>query len=154
MKPARRTELKSRHFQLGGTFTDRLCSIVTLPMLIGWTYLLALTPVRSWDIWWHIRTGELILANGQLPVTDWYTFTCLDRPWIDLHWGFQILVTLLFHGGGLNALVFAKAAFFATAVAIGWKASATQLPIAYRTILWSAVAICFRAAAPSPDAIA
>ena len=70
------------------------------------------------DIWWHLRTGQLILEQWQIPSTDWYTYTNPDAPWVDLHWFFQVAAWLTYSASGAPGLVLIKcflgmAAFFA-----------------------------------------
>ena len=64
-----------------------------------WLFLACCFPLTDTDLWWHLKTGQLILAEGRLPQVDWYTYTDFDKPWIDLHWGFQLLVTALYGRG-------------------------------------------------------
>jgi hypothetical protein len=104
--------------------------------VVVWTFLLGCTPLRDFDIWWHLRTGQLILERGAVPMTDWYTYTNPTQPWIDLHWGFQILAALLYRMGGVDALLLAKAAVGAAAVAVGWAATGRALPPWLKTGVW------------------
>ena len=60
------------------------------------------------DIWWHLRTGELIAQRGEIPATDWFTYTNPDSRWIDLHWGFQWMMGQLYALGGSPYLILAK----------------------------------------------
>lgn len=60
------------------------------------------------DIWWHLRTGQLITQDG-IPTTDWYTFASSDSKWIDLHWLFQVVVAWVHSLGGSEGLVLFKA---------------------------------------------
>src|SRR5260370_40889982 len=41
---------------------------------------------RDSDAGWHIRTGEAILATGNLPRTDPYSFTRGGQPWFASEW--------------------------------------------------------------------
>ena len=56
--------------------------------------LAAIFQLSNFDIWWHLRTGELIPERG-IPTRDWYALSS-DTPeapaWIDVHWGFQLVV--------------------------------------------------------------
>lgn len=52
-------------------------------VLIALTFVFAQTDP---DYWWHQRTGQLILALGQLPRTDPFSFTSLGQPWITHEW--------------------------------------------------------------------
>ncbi len=91
-------------------------------LLCIWTYLLCVYPVRDTDLWWHLKTGEQILAKGAVPQVDWYTYTDFDKPWIDLHWGFQLVAYGLVQLGGLNLLILVKAAIYTMAVALAGRA--------------------------------
>ena len=107
-------------------------------MLVLLALLLGFVQMADTDIWWHLRTGQLIWERDEVPQTDWYTYTNPDSRWIDLHWGFQLLVAGLWQLGGVPALLIAKsllgAAIFAvalTAQRTGWRpwhAAACWLP--------------------------
>lgn len=46
--------------------------------------------LTNFDIWWHLRAGKYILQNHQIPQQDIFSYTAAGRPWIDLHWLFQV----------------------------------------------------------------
>lgn len=72
------------------------------------TFLLGCFDLSNGDIWWHLRTGQLIWERGEVPQTDWFTFTNPSAPWTDLHWGFQLAAVALWGVGGSAALILAK----------------------------------------------
>ncbi len=110
--------------------------------LLLWTFLSLCYPLYDTDFWWHLKTGDWILQERTVPQVDLYTFTEENTPWIDLHWGFQILITLLYRLGGLNLVILVKAAVVTTAVAIGWSAGGRTLPVWLKTALWIPAVIC------------
>lgn len=83
------------------------------PLVLGALLLLALLlgcfPMADFDIWWHLRSGQLVLDNRAVPRVDVFTYSNAGRPWIDIYWLYQIVVTLLFRLGGASALVVLKA---------------------------------------------
>lgn len=94
-------------------------------------FLIGIVEIEDPDIWWHLRTGQLIFERGEIPRTDWFTYTNPESPWIDLHWTFQLFVAALWAVGGAAALVLAKslcgAAAFAVALSVkGAKGSWRQ----------------------------
>jgi hypothetical protein len=98
--------------------------------------VVGLEPLRSHDYFWHLRTGEQILANGEIPKTDSYTFTVRGSRWIDMHWTFQVGVYSLYELGGHTAVRIAKAlgvvALLALVGSIAWRrerATATALAL-------------------------
>ncbi|MCU0304058.1 MAG: tetratricopeptide repeat protein [Thermoanaerobaculales bacterium] len=78
--------------------------------------LLCTFPELSFDIWWHLRTGRLIVDEGRIPTTDPFSYTAQGRPWVTHEW----LAEVLFHGvhrlGGMSTLVLLKAAAGAIAL--------------------------------------
>ena len=113
-----------------------------LSLLLIWSFLISCFPMRNMDIWWHLRTGELILERGTVPYFDWFTFVDFDRPWIDMHWGFQLLVTGLYRWGGVNLLILSKAFCLALTVGLAWFAGGRLLPPWGKALLWILPVIC------------
>ncbi|PYX38868.1 MAG: hypothetical protein DMG81_10675 [Acidobacteria bacterium] len=60
-------------------------------------------------IGWHIRTGELILANRSVPHADPFSSTMLGKPWYAWEWLYDAGVAAIHHSAGLNGVVFASA---------------------------------------------
>jgi hypothetical protein len=83
--------------------------LAVLVALLALTFLLGCFPMGDFDVWWHLRTGQIILERGEVPRTDWFTYTNANRPWIDVYWLFQVGLALLFRIGGSSALVLLKA---------------------------------------------
>ena len=51
------------------------------------------------DLWFHLKTGEVIVKTGVIPLHDIFSFTLLGKPWINHEWFFQVLA-YLFHSFG------------------------------------------------------
>ena len=99
-------------------FSSRFRSDPTLPLLWLWVFLASISPLFDTDFYWHLRTGQLILELGWIPQVDWFTYTDSERPWIDLHWGFQVLIALLYRIGGVPLITIFKAVVYATTIAV------------------------------------
>lgn len=56
------------------------------------------------DIWFHLRAGREILA-GHLPRIDTFSFPSAGNRYVDLHWLFQVIATVVFRAGGEPALI-------------------------------------------------
>ena len=88
-------------------------------------FLLGCFDLENSDIGWQLRTGQLILERGEVPQTDWFTYTNPESEWIDLHWLFQIGLAKLWAIGGSAALILAKCCVatltLAIALSIGKK---------------------------------
>jgi len=86
---------------------------LTLSQLWGLTSLLAvfmildLKRVRPNDFWWHLRAGELISAQGQIPHTDLFTFSQFGQPWVYQSWLAELAMAWLYRLGDLPLVIFA-----------------------------------------------
>jgi hypothetical protein len=56
------------------------------------------------DVWWHLRTGQLIVQNHALFHTDPYSFTRFGAPWIDHEWLSQLLIFGVYKLAGWGGL--------------------------------------------------
>jgi hypothetical protein len=66
----------------------------------GWKSLLG-----DGDAGWHIRTGEYILRQHAVPTQDLFSFLRPGAPWFAWEWLTDVLYALLYHAGGLKAIV-------------------------------------------------
>ena len=67
------------------------------------------TQVWNFDIFWHLASGDWMLANGR--VLDFDPFSVDPEPqWINIHWFFQLVVSAGHALGGFGALAILKAA--------------------------------------------
>jgi hypothetical protein len=49
------------------------------------------TPTDT-DTWWHIRSGEYIVKQHEIPKTDPFSHTLFGKKWIDHSWGSQLVM--------------------------------------------------------------
>jgi len=110
--------------------------------MLSLTFLLGAFPLKDADIFWHLRTGNLIRETGQVPRTDICTFTrgttttSEGAPWIDLHWLFQVGVSWLFAHGGVVALNLAKCVITSLAMLILLTARRREWPVWVMVLAW------------------
>src|SRR5215472_16707126 len=80
---------------------------------IGWTacvavaiaaFALSFHKIDNFDTWWHLAAGRWIATHHAIPATDTLSFTVPDHPWINLQWGFDLVVYLLQRLGGIALL--------------------------------------------------
>jgi hypothetical protein len=60
------------------------------------------------DTGWHLRTGEWILANGQVPQHDMFSYTHAGQPWYAWEWLWDASFGFLNQHFGLAAVVAAS----------------------------------------------
>ncbi len=97
---------------------DRLADLGLMLGFLGLVFLLGAFPHKDFDLWFHLKAGDMIRASGLVPRVDTLTYGAEDRPWIDLHWIFQVLVSLGYERGGVPLLNLAKCAISTVAVAL------------------------------------
>jgi hypothetical protein len=71
--------------------------------------VVSLQPIWDVDIFWHVKAGEWIVANGKLPETDIFSAADPSRPWHTFQWLYEVLVYALDSAGGLTAVRVAHA---------------------------------------------
>lgn len=79
------------------------------PFIISLFLLLAfcLKNLREPDLWWQLRTGEWILQNKSVPITDPFSFTHEGQSWLNIKWGFEVCIAWITQmSGPENILLF------------------------------------------------
>ena len=56
------------------------------------------------DLWWHIKTGELILSTHRWATTDPYSYTAKGMPWMSCEWLGDVVFATVYRMGGLRGL--------------------------------------------------
>lgn len=57
------------------------------------------------DAWWHLKTGQLIVATHHLPAGDPYSFTAAGHRWVVQEWGSDVLMHGVNAAFGLRGVV-------------------------------------------------
>ncbi|MEX2555735.1 MAG: hypothetical protein WEB06_08890 [Actinomycetota bacterium] len=58
------------------------------------------------DLWWHIRTGRLILATDAIPHADPYSYSVPGKAWVVQEWGSEVILHALRDLFGLWGIFF------------------------------------------------
>jgi tetratricopeptide (TPR) repeat protein len=82
-----------------------------------------LTQLAEVDFYWHLLAGSRILATGRLPVSDEFTWTSTGRPWVDLHWLFQVIVAGAYRLTGWIGLDLLKVVSIVSGFALALRAA-------------------------------
>src|SRR5579872_6446059 len=62
--------------------------------------VLGIKNLREPDIWWQLRTGEWIIHHRSVPFEDIFSFSYDGNPWINVKWGFEVLMQCMAYIGG------------------------------------------------------
>jgi tetratricopeptide (TPR) repeat protein len=87
-----------------------------------------LTQLAEVDFYWHLLAGSRILATGRLPVVDDFTWTSANRPWVDLHWLFEITVAEIYRLSGWAGLDLLKVISIVSGFALAARAAYLRRP--------------------------
>jgi hypothetical protein len=105
--------------------------------------LAAIWQLPAYDLFWQLKTGELILQSRSIPRADVFSFTAAGQPWVVQEWLAEVLFFLLFSRVSPEALVFLKASVIALAfllvLARCWARTGQPL-LAVGVTLWAAYA--------------
>jgi hypothetical protein len=103
-------------------------------------FTMAARAVIDPDVWWHLRTGQLILQTHSLFHTDPYSFTRFGQPWVNHEWLSQVLLFSLYRLAGFGGLIVVFAALIAATLLLVYRRSPGRPYIAAVMTLWGAVA--------------
>ncbi len=67
------------------------------------------------DTWWHLASGRLIAASGEVARTDPFSTSAADVPWINRQWLFDAGAYATWKMGGATGVALATGALFLTA---------------------------------------
>lgn len=74
-------------------------------LIVGGFFVgLALQQVADYDVWWHLRTGQLIAENFSLPAADSLSFSTTGAPWLVPYWLSDPLYYLIVKQFGIEGL--------------------------------------------------
>jgi hypothetical protein len=99
------------HFSAGrtGALVASLKWVFSMPamlgaFLVGVVFLLKRSFFVDPDMWWHLKTGELILSTHRWATTDPYSYTSAGAPWLSSEWLGEVLLAVAYRLGGLRGL--------------------------------------------------
>ena len=118
------------------TGLGRLADAGLVVALLALTFLLGAFPLKDTDFWWHLRTGDLIRQTGEVPRVDTYTFGAEGHRWVDLHWVFQILLSIGYERIGVAGLTLAKCAVTCLALWLLVSAKRRDWPTWVMVLAW------------------
>ena len=83
-------------------------------------FAVGIAPVADGDLWWHLAAGREMVRTHSFLRVDPFSVTAGGRPWIDVHWLFQVASYGVYCLGGLTAVVLAKCLLVAVGALLLW----------------------------------
>jgi hypothetical protein len=103
-------------------------------------FTMAVRGMTDPDVWWHLRTGQLILQNQGVFHTDPYSFTRYAHSWINHEWLSEVLLFGIYRLAGFGGLIVAFAVVIAAALFLVFLRSPGRPYVAAIVTLWGALA--------------
>ncbi|HEY1800008.1 MAG TPA: hypothetical protein VGG46_03650 [Terriglobales bacterium] len=103
-------------------------------------FAMAARTVTDPDVWWHLRTGQLILQTHHIFHTDPYSFTRAGHAWINHEWFSQVLMFSIYRWLGYAGLIVLFAAIVAAAFFIVFLRCEARPYLAALITAWGAAA--------------
>ena len=91
----------------------KLLKIIAWLLVLLAIFIVNVNNISDADFWWHLKTGEYIWQNHEVPKADFFSHTAEGRDWTTHEWLSQVVIYLPYKLAGFNGLVYATA-FLAT----------------------------------------
>jgi hypothetical protein len=130
----------------GWTAGAHALAALAITLLAG---LFTLQQLVDFDVLWHVKTGQWILATHQVPRTDPFGGATAGLPWLDVAWGFQAIAAAVVARAGLAGLQIAMLLVVVATFALYFR-RAPRTPLVLAGALLFVLAAGFRFL-PRPD---
>lgn len=104
-------------------------------LLVVFAALALSFPLADTDIWWHLAAGRAMIEASSWLRADPFCLSSIGMPWIDLHWGFQLLAWASHRIAGDVGLLVLRIALVATTVAVALRARVAWITIALAIVI-------------------
>src|SRR6266550_193727 len=118
--------------------TPQHSNIPTAIALFVFVAVTAVTPIRSYDYFWHLAAGRWIVDHHAVPTTDPLAVASAKTPWINGEWLYEVILYATHAGDAftsiLNALLIAAiftSGFWLAARQNDWTIAVLAAAIAY-----------------------
>lgn len=126
---------------------DRVWPAAGLAGLFAFAVVLfAPAVLNDGDSWWHLAAGQWMLAHGQVPRTDVFSYTFAGRPWHAHEWLSEAATALAWRAAGWRGILLLHGLAAGAAFTLVAGRLARSLPPLALTL---ALAVVFACAAPS-----
>lgn len=93
-------------------------------MLSGLLVVLTVLTVRHRfddpDMWWHLKTGEVIWTSHTIPTADLFSYTTNHHAWIPHEWLSQVVIYGAYRWGGYSGLMVYLCLFTSALLIVGY----------------------------------
>src|SRR6266567_3107136 len=83
--------------------------IVAFAVLAAMPIKLLARRLQDPDLWWHLKTGALIVRNHAIPAVDPFSYTAAGKHWIVQEWLSEVILYGIHKAFGLYGILFYRA---------------------------------------------
>ena len=104
-------------------------AIFSFPVILG-AFLVVLTILTMRerfsdpDMWWHLKTGEIIWNTHHIPTVDSFSFTTNNHAYVPHEWLSQLIIYAAYRFGGYTGLMLGFCLSASLLVVVGYALSA------------------------------
>ncbi|MBZ5721895.1 MAG: hypothetical protein LAO03_16095 [Acidobacteriia bacterium] len=113
--------------------------VLVIVLALG-LFAIAARGVTDPDVWWHLRTGQLILHDHAVPHTDPFSFTRFGQPWVNHEWLSDLLLYGLYRATGWAGLIVSFATLTSATFLLVFLRCPGRPYIAALATIWGAAA--------------
>ena len=84
---------------------DEFLGWLGLAGIVALSFLMSFHTLVDTDIFWHLRTGQIIWDTHRVPQKDLFSFTMAGKEWIDAQWLFQAILYPLYRSAGYTGII-------------------------------------------------
>lgn len=94
-----------------GQYIEKAAFAVLALGLLTYAFLTLFVPIQDPDFWWHLKTGEYIVENRELPTDDPFSHTDIsagekrERFILTQYWLYQIMLYGAYAAAGLKGVI-------------------------------------------------
>ncbi|MFH1904501.1 MAG: tetratricopeptide repeat protein [bacterium] len=70
--------------------------------------LVSVFKIANYDIWWHLKAGEVIVNTHNVLKHDIFSYTSFGKTWINQHWLSQVIFCSIYELAGITGLIVFK----------------------------------------------
>jgi hypothetical protein len=109
-------------------------------ILVSGLFLVGARNVSDPDLWWHLKTGQYIIAHKTVPHADAFSYTRGGQPWVAHEWLSELFLYGLYRRGGWAGLILVFAAITAATFFLLYLDCAETPYVAGFVTVWGAIA--------------
>lgn len=82
--------------------STKLLFLIVTSVLV---FIICINPPVDPDMWWHLRSGQLMWQEKTILTQDQFSFTRSGYPWVNAFWVSDLIIYFLFVIGGFPLLI-------------------------------------------------